>query len=185
MKAIETSFDGRRFRSRTEARWAVFLKGLGLSYEYEPEGFVLDGTPYLPDFRIPEIECWLEVKGQEPTEDEMGKCQRLARESGWLCLLAIGVPQPEPHIIVFSPDPEEKFFDGLRFCFAEDRRTEGKFWLHAPMEAGWPIGPARGEWHDRPPLNHWNVERAFQAAMSARFEFGESGPGWRLPPRRW
>jgi len=41
LKPIETHFDGYRFRSRLEARWAVFFKTLGIEYEYEKEGFNL------------------------------------------------------------------------------------------------------------------------------------------------
>ena len=39
IKAIETEYDGHRFRSRIEARWAVFFNAIGLKYEYEIEGF--------------------------------------------------------------------------------------------------------------------------------------------------
>ena len=39
IKAIETEYDGHRFRSRVEARWAVFFNVIGLKYEYEIEGF--------------------------------------------------------------------------------------------------------------------------------------------------
>lgn len=53
IKPIETIYNGYRFRSRLEARWAVFLDSLGVKYEYEPEGFEMpDGTRYLPDFRV-------------------------------------------------------------------------------------------------------------------------------------
>lgn len=53
MKAIETRYAGYRFRSRLEARWAVFFQTLGLKWEYEPEGFDLGfGDWYLPDFRV-------------------------------------------------------------------------------------------------------------------------------------
>ena len=53
IKAIETRYKGYRFRSRLEARWAVFFDELGLQWEYEPEGFELsDGVLYLPDFRV-------------------------------------------------------------------------------------------------------------------------------------
>ena len=53
IKPIETEYNGYRFRSRLEARWAVFFDALGIKYEYEPEGYTLeDGTKYLPDFRI-------------------------------------------------------------------------------------------------------------------------------------
>ena len=54
MKAIETEYNGYGFRSRLEARWAVFFDTLGIRYEYEPEGFVLsNGEQYLPDFFFP------------------------------------------------------------------------------------------------------------------------------------
>jgi nucleoside 2-deoxyribosyltransferase len=53
IKAIETRYKGYRFRSRLEARWAVFFDALGLEWEYEPEGFDLgDAGWYLPDFRV-------------------------------------------------------------------------------------------------------------------------------------
>ena len=53
IKAIETVYNGYRFRSRLEARWAVFFDALGVEYEYEPEGFKLpSGKCYLPDFRV-------------------------------------------------------------------------------------------------------------------------------------
>lgn len=66
-KAIQTVYNGYRFRSRLEARWAVFFDALGIRYEYEPEGFELgDGTRYLPDFYLPDINggTYVEVKGQ-------------------------------------------------------------------------------------------------------------------------
>ena len=53
IKPRETIYKGYRFRSRLEARWAVFLDSLGVEYEYEPEGFNLPGVgAYLPDFRV-------------------------------------------------------------------------------------------------------------------------------------
>ena len=53
LKAIETFYNGYRFRSRLEARWAVFFDSAGIEYVYEPEGFKLDnGLCYLPDFLI-------------------------------------------------------------------------------------------------------------------------------------
>lgn len=49
---IETVYNGYRFRSRLEARWAVMFDALHIKYEYEPEGFEKDDVYYLPDFRI-------------------------------------------------------------------------------------------------------------------------------------
>lgn len=66
MRAIETRYKGYRFRSRLEARWAVFFDALGLHWEYEPEGFELPcGTRYLPDFRLRTpggAAIWYEIK---------------------------------------------------------------------------------------------------------------------------
>ena len=50
---IQTYYDGYKFRSRLEARWAVFFNALGIKYEYEPEGYILNnGTKYLPNFKL-------------------------------------------------------------------------------------------------------------------------------------
>lgn len=65
IRAIETEYNGYRFRSRLEARWAVFFDAAGIRYEYEPEGFDMDGERYLPDFWLPDIDdgIYVEVKG--------------------------------------------------------------------------------------------------------------------------
>jgi hypothetical protein len=53
IKSINTFYNGYRFRSRLEARWAVFFDLCKYKWEYEPEGFVLpSGSGYLPDFRL-------------------------------------------------------------------------------------------------------------------------------------
>jgi hypothetical protein len=96
-KPIETRYNGYRFRSRLEARWAVFFDALGLAYEYEPQGFVLfDGTPYLPDFHLPALGMYAEVKpvvGDDPSAPGgwMWKAAAFAR-SGKPMLLLVGVP---------------------------------------------------------------------------------------------
>ncbi len=103
MKPIETNYRGCRFRSRIEARWAVFFDALGIKWWYEPEGFALrfdyekfaadwdmseeellewrvpqtfkhlDGKEYwyLPDFYLPELNYWIEIKGPNPTREEI------------------------------------------------------------------------------------------------------------------
>lgn len=65
IKVIETKYKGYNFRSRLEARWAVFLDALGIKWEYEKEGYVVGNNdrPYLPDFYLPETQTWVEVKG--------------------------------------------------------------------------------------------------------------------------
>ena len=77
IKAIETYYKGYRFRSRLEARWAVFFDALGIEYMYEPEGLILpDGTLYLPDFYLPKCKTFFEVKGLMNGKD-MHKIEQL------------------------------------------------------------------------------------------------------------
>jgi hypothetical protein len=71
IKPIETIYNGYRFRSRLEARWAVFFDALGAKYEYEPEGFYITKSygdhsgMYLPDFYLPDFDVYAEVKGSD------------------------------------------------------------------------------------------------------------------------
>ena len=60
---IQTEYKGCLFRSRLEARWAVFLDALGVEWKYEFEGYEVDGHRYLPDFWLPASHTWVEVKG--------------------------------------------------------------------------------------------------------------------------
>ena len=60
MQAIQTEYNGYKFRSRLEAKWAVFLDSIHQEYQYELEGFILnDGKYYLPDFHIEDIGVFL------------------------------------------------------------------------------------------------------------------------------
>jgi len=70
LQPIETLYNGYRFRSLLEARWAVFFDHCGLRYEYEPEGFDLDGIWYLPDFYIPSLKQYFEVKPNKTHLDD-------------------------------------------------------------------------------------------------------------------
>jgi len=75
IKPIETQYNGYRFRSRLEARWAIFFDMIGLKYEYEMEGYDMQGIRYLPDFYIPYFDRWLEIKGKPLSDYEMKKCE--------------------------------------------------------------------------------------------------------------
>lgn len=77
---IETEYNGYRFRSRLEARWAVFFDAVGIKYEYEPEGYNLpNGTRYLPDFYLPDFNIFAEVKASRDKDD--GKARDFALAS--------------------------------------------------------------------------------------------------------
>jgi hypothetical protein len=68
--AIPTRYGGCHFRSRLEARWAVFFDTLGVRWLYEPQGFeIFGGHYYLPDFHLPDLNVWVEVKGELTRRD--------------------------------------------------------------------------------------------------------------------
>lgn len=84
LKALPTVYGGISYRSRIEARWAVFFDTLRIPHEYEREGFDLgDGVCYLPDFWLPKHNFWIEIKGADPDEDACEKAHRLAVASGF------------------------------------------------------------------------------------------------------
>lgn len=92
IKPIETYYNGYRFRSRLEARWAVFFDSMGIRYKYEKEGFSLPSGPYLPDFWLPDWEIWFEVKGQFPTLKELHRLQDLCALTGYAACCSEGLP---------------------------------------------------------------------------------------------
>jgi hypothetical protein len=63
MTPIQTKFNRRHYRSRTETRYAVLFSACRLPYDYEKEGFWLELGRYLPDFFLPTLDIWFEAKG--------------------------------------------------------------------------------------------------------------------------
>lgn len=60
----EAHYSSKIFRSRLEARWAIYLDLLRIDWDYEPSPYqVGPKLNYLPDFYLPELQIWLEVKG--------------------------------------------------------------------------------------------------------------------------
>jgi hypothetical protein len=96
--AIETRYAGCRFRSRIEARWAVFFDRLGIEWDYEPQGYILPSGLYLADFHLPGIDkrgCggWVEVKGQKPNVREKQLARELAAASREAVAFALAIPR--------------------------------------------------------------------------------------------
>lgn len=93
LKAIETRYKGYRFRSRLEARWAVFFDALGVKWEYEPEGFELPSGRYLPDFLLPDVDAWIEVKPDAEIDPIANKLiAELAEATGRRAMIVKGLP---------------------------------------------------------------------------------------------
>lgn len=83
IKAIETWYNNYHFRSRLEARWAVFFDTLGVEYRYEMEGYRSEDWKYsyLPDFYLPQLKAWVEIKPLHSDRRGIEKALILASEN--------------------------------------------------------------------------------------------------------
>jgi len=134
--ALPTTYDGVTFRSRTEARWAMAMTLCGEPWEYEPEGFGLSSGRYLPDFWLPNRNCYAEVKGKPFTDDEAQKCAELASATNCPVLMLDGAPMLRCYWLM---DPERGPYDVMPWPFGKDRGFgQGDFWF---ASAGCPFWP--------------------------------------------
>lgn len=184
MQAIQTPYKGYRFRSRTEARWAVFFDAIGITWSYEVEGFNLSGTNYLPDFWIEPWNSWVEIKGPAPTDEEIEKCRLLAEMSGKQVLLIHGEPWSENDknsygIQVFRT-PNDHWHMSEGWEFGEGRRNPQEIWLVSEDQNAFALNPIPHPGDHKFPL-YGSYARTIMGglseARSARFEHGESGSG--------
>lgn len=163
MRAIQTEYDGKRFRSRLEARWAVFFNNLGINYEYEPEGFELEsGHRYLPDFLLKDDNgnpsCWIEIKGKLPELEEIYKIHSLCANQeidGFIFfgkidnLQYVDVSSDVIFPIIFF---ESNKLEIISFKIKEDEISD--FFIMYSSHTG-------------------DTSRSIEAATRSRFEFGE------------
>lgn len=223
IKPIETAYNGYRFRSRNEARWAVFLDALQIRYEYEKEGFELGGNlRYLPDFWLPDMKFWLEIKGPEVSDAEWEKPARLALTQEYSVFLISGSPWPGAHTmdLIDNNEPHPRVL-----WYTQQAIQHEDWWLikalyntsphlywgavatllaeakAPPILQGKPLNKPyvtkRYTWTACPycwvirvepvtltacptcntplDLDDSDLQAAFSAARSARFEYGESG----------
>lgn len=191
IKAIETEYKGYRFRSRLEARWAVFFDACRVRWEYEPEGFMLpNGKYYLPDFLLHNVEgraagdLYVEVKGKMTEAD----AEKIYSFSGWeMC--GNGIENP---ILIVAGIPEgDSIWDIEDYC-----HTWGYQGFPGIQGGPYPFNfeTIDGDYFVAHPGINWNgrfelfgddgtytrerddtaTERAFRIARQARFEHGET-----------
>jgi len=162
IKAIETEYKGYRFRSRIEARWAKYFDVLGIAWEYEREGYDLgEAGWYLPDFWLPQVHMWAEVKGQSFAPDEYNKCAALARGTHSSVLMLDGPPDNKWYSAIEPSGGECEYgvTDYHGYYISESR------FYSCP---GCPTPDDEGVLTDK-------AKVAIVAARSARFEHGENG----------
>ena len=207
--AIETSYKGRRFRSRLEARWAVLFDARGIQWQYELEGFKTPAGPYLPDFYLPQVSMWAEVK-PDTGFDSLAANKALSVAT-----------QTDKEILLLDGEPRNVYWLGLMPVVAEGLYAKADTWS---VRAQWYDLTHRRRYHEeehrfycegsvyellagagrhprmfRLDLRDWiptersiagdilGDDAAVETALSARFEHGESGPssGWGKGRRPW
>ena len=113
IQAIKTFHNGYYFRSRTEARQAVFYDSFDEYYEYEPEGWPCPTRWYLIDFLIPRLEFYHEVKGTEPTDEEIKLCEEVYHITKKAVVVSWGTPTKAQNVNgVFKPERLRVYADG-------------------------------------------------------------------------
>lgn len=171
IKPIETKYKGFRFRSRLEARWAIFFDMIGLKYEYEVEGFEMNGIRYLPDFYIPCLDRWFEIKAKPLSEYEMKKCEEFCfNKDNENIKFSVLVGSPEvvkidkfAGIMEYVWEwPSEMYPENVRFQ-APEELSEKEYYSRF-MRGVWVV----------PDVTEEELTLAVIAAREARFEFGES-----------
>lgn len=192
IKPIETEYKGYLFRSRLEARWAVFFDAIGAKWEYEPEGYELeDGTRYLPDFLVHDI------RGRGVTADGNGKlCRDIYVEIKGVLkdedLHKIELfPMP---IIIFGQIPDMEWREGIwgdgkayafwHFDFHHGEQDEAFYNLEYSEGDNYWAEPKAGkggglvlDYPDDPYdfVDENRTAEAYKKARQARFEHGEHG----------
>lgn len=171
IKAIETRYKGYRFRSRLEARWAVYFDAVGIQWEYEKEGYHLPSGMYLPDFWLPQVKMWAEVKPKEFNGAELNKAIELAVGTGHQVLLLDGAPVDRIYWAVLPiKGADQEYFGADLFVdyVVEGNNLANDGYMYA-VYSGLEY-PASRESH------FWgNQEKGVLAARAARFEHGEAG----------
>lgn len=204
IKAIETRYKGYRFRSRTEARWAVFFDALGVKWEYEKEGYDLgEAGYYLPDFWLPEISAWIEIKGANPSIEEDAKCKAMRMAMGNpgsvdTCLVGGNVAHKIMSVLIYDTmkdcscsakiaadrlvkhlliRPKMFLFQGVPSGMIPNKDSCWVFFLGEGINDVWKVEISTFHMLYCGLLNKDSnaVELAANAARSARFEHGENG----------
>lgn len=171
LNAIETEYKGYRFRSRLEARWAVAFDAMGIKYEYEPEGFVLnDGSKYLPDFRLLNVRHSSYFNEFEPMYAEVkGVMSAYDLKRIQLFPAPIVVIGNIPNVVddLYWENDSKKWYEWSHIFINYDQypgyfsKYKGEIWFCGPDHDEWDCGALMFE--------------GISAAKKARFEHGESG----------
>lgn len=207
VRPIETLYAGCRFRSRLEARWAVFFDRMRIPWEYEAQGFDTPAGPYLPDFVLTDCATFVEVRGDSTRVD----VDALAVVADALPVLhpRTQIPYPDrsgrtwtaergPRLMLLGPIPRVDELPAR--CDWGWLATSGTVTADVGGWGLWGFGMyqknRRPWWHDTPALSQlaqpltpvagWEggelSRDAYGTARAARFEHGQTPD--RIPVQR-
>jgi len=197
IKAIETSYKGYHFRSRLEARWAVFFDNMGIKWEYEPEGFTKNEIKYLPDFLITlptNLKYYCEIKSENYSigDDYKVGCYSkydlyydIVNDTKIPMIFLNGIPKPKGYTRIYYFGKDHV---GLQHCFIADFKDYinyvDDYWMQYCIPNITNGSLDMPFFYDDTDEKN-NVERrlrkhfgrkylkAYNASRSARFEYGE------------
>ena len=183
LKAIDTEYNGYLFRSRLEARWAVFFDALGIKYEYEKEGYDTPAGYYLPDFWLPETTTFIEIKPADYCENSYIMLPSIDPRWEYVnvkerLVIVCGTPGE-----VFDPYSDKNSYQGFIIC------DFPYYWAECPecgcVDIHFDARSGRNRNHKKGCINangdkqyNWSSPRlnhAYNAARKARFEHGSRG----------
>lgn len=197
--SVETEYAGCRFRSRLEARWAVFFDHAGIEWQYEPERFGLSGgRTYLPDFYLPECDTWVEVKGSNEALDielmylaarELPR-RPSAYDNGARLLILGSIPRERyaqseggmghdllwssPQTDIIETESGAKLLQRSVVWWRFGRwEKAGGLWTDPPMDGGGHKLTVRAERSEYGAVDE-RVADAYRHARKARFEHGDT-----------
>ncbi len=131
--SVRTEYGGITFRSRLEARWAVFFDALGIRYFYEPH---ISSLRCFPDFWLPSLQAYIEIKPNSQKKDARAetKARDLAKYTKKRVYLFFSEVQP----------PNLGDGKGSAWVFYPDREEAQHHWCECPKCGHIAIAPYRG-----------------------------------------
>lgn len=127
IKSLNTRHNGYNFRSRLEARWAIFFDEMGWDYLYEPQGYALaNGDKYLPDFYLPRFNTFVEVKFEVLGEFDFDRARMLV-EATKIPLIILDRDPGLKHLTQLVYDEEKEEIKTVEINLVEDPEKKGTF----------------------------------------------------------
>lgn len=195
IQPIETHYKGYKFRSRLEARWAVFFDLMGIKYEYEEQGYVLRGTPYLPDFYLPDLCCYVEIKRNgyfrfveqnekmevipnDPYDEKYRLASEIFTENGLLYIIFCGDPLDvvtesrgsAAYVFAKVLNVCDKYIyvTGLKFAgFTKDKKIDAYIYPGLVPIAYKCLTDCNDKYYDG-----WKIDHEYAARMAREEQFG-------------